>query len=159
MQLRKIVMCLPAFALIAIMITPGLACELQTELWAGRDSNPVGNVTVYESGSTLYVRYTTTGGWYLAETNLEVASSFEDIPQTKTGNPKIGKFTYKTDHDPMVTEFTYEVPRGSGMLYIAAHAVVYCGCTCVYETAWGQGPTHQPFPGNSWAIYFTYPAP
>ena len=98
--------------------------------------------------------------WYLVETNLEVASSLEDIPQTGSGNPKIGKFTYKTEHDPMVTEFTYVVPRGSGMLYIAAHAVVFHDVGEGYcETAWGQGPTHQQFPGRSWALYFTYPAP
>jgi hypothetical protein len=156
MKLKRTLVFLPALALVALMIAPGLACELQTELWAGRDSNPVGIVTVDIVGNNLHVTYRTTGDWYLVETNLAVTNAFEDIPQTKTGNPKIGHFPYKTDHDPMVTEFTYSVPLGSGTHYIAAHAVVYCASDGVYETAWGQGPTHQPFPGNSWALYFTY---
>jgi len=157
MQLKRILIFLPALALIAIMITPGLACELQTELWAGRDHNPVGTVTVDIVGDHLHITYRTTGCWYLAETNLAVTNSFEDIPQTNKCNPKVGQFPYKTDHDPMVTEFTYEVPLGSGTHYIAAHAVVYCDCGEGFsETAWGQGPTHQEFPGNSWALYFTY---
>ena len=79
-----------------------------------------------------------------------------DFPLTKKGNPKIGHFTYAMEHDPTETEVTYVVPvTGSGPFHIADHAVVYCDCTEVFETAWGQG-CYTSFPGSSWAIYFTF---
>jgi hypothetical protein len=159
MKTKKLMICLAALALMALMIMPGYACELQTELWAGRDEMPVGYVTLDEYGSTIYITYTTTGGWYLVETHLAVAGSFEDIPQTKSGNPKIGHFPYATDHGSGVTQYTYAIPYSGGEIYIAAHAVVGCDCGGDYETAWGEGPTHHYFPGNSWAMYFTYPPP
>ena len=130
---------------------------LITELVVGRKWMPVGNVTVWNDNDYLYVRYSTAGCWYLAETHLAVATSLEGIPQTKKGNPIPGKFPYMETHDWGTTEYTYEIPLNGwkGMtLYIAAHAEVHCdGC---FETAWGEGPTAHDFPGRNWALYFTY---
>ena len=165
MKANKITLVLATIGLLALMVTPVLANgnggngEYTSDLYAGRDHNVVGLVTVDRIGDTLYVTYETTGCWSLVETHLVVASSYEEIPTTKKGNPKIGHFPYATEHDPMVTTFTYEVPVDDGMLYIAAHAVVYCDCSGVYETAWGQGDNALDFPGNSWALYFTFPDP
>ncbi len=114
----------------------------------------VGTVTIRNDETFLYVTYSTTGGWGLTETHLSVATSLDDIPQTKSGNPIPGKFQYKTEYDPTITEFTYVIDSGAwddGIeLSIAAHAVVELDG---YETAWGDGPD---FPGRNWATYFTY---
>lgn len=64
------------------------------------------------------------------ETHLAVAKSLAGIPQTKKGNPKIGKFPYSSDYKPPVNTASYTVnPKDLGYkigdtLYISAHAVV-----------------------------------
>lgn len=92
-------------------------------LWAGQNID-VGTVTVLKDGNDLTVIYNTTGDWVLTETHLAVADLLEEIPQTKTGNPKPGKFPYSEEHDPAVTTYTYKVPLADldALLYIAAHA-------------------------------------
>ena len=99
-----------------------------TNLIAGQHIN-VGTVTAWDDGAYLYVRYSTTDGWVLTETHLAVAASLDEIPQTKKGNPKVGKFSYRMMHDPAVSKYTYVIDLGeweaSTELYIAAHAVVY----------------------------------
>lgn len=115
----------------------------------------VGTVTIWNDDTYLYVSYSTGGGWVLNETHLSVATSLYDIPQTRSGNPIPGKFRYKTEYDPAVTEFTYVIDAGEWYqegieLFIAAHAVVELDG---YETAWADG---LDFPGNNWATYFTY---
>ena len=98
-----------------------------TDLIAGKHID-AGTVTVWNDGTYLYVKYSTTDGWVLTETHLDVAMSLEDIPQTKKGNPVIGHFSYRVMHDPVVTEYTYIIELGGWgagtELYIAAHAVV-----------------------------------
>lgn len=96
------------------------------DLLAGQDIN-VGTVSVWNDETTLYVQYMTDADWVIGETHLAVATSLEGIPQTKKGNPKVGKFAYHAQHDPWVTEYTYAmpVPQVTGTkVYIAAHAVV-----------------------------------
>ncbi len=115
----------------------------------------VGTVTIRNDETSLYVTYSAAGSWGLTETHLSVATSLDDIPQTKSGNPIPGKFQYKTAYDPAITEFTYVIDSGEWAeegieLFIAAHAVVEWDG---YETAWGDG---LDFPGRNWATYFTY---
>ncbi len=140
-------------------------------LYAGQDfDNPIGQVEVIRTcGSpTMTVKYTTTGGWVINETNLAVATSFEDIPQTKSGNPKVGKFPYSSEHDPGVTIVTHVIDLNDlfnggpyvGTIFIAAHAVVFNQCSGIEETGWADtgyppDPPEYMFPGNSWALYFT----
>ena len=50
-----------------------------TDLIAGQYYD-VGNVSVWNDGSNLYVMYNTTSGWNLAETHLHVADSLVKIP-------------------------------------------------------------------------------
>jgi hypothetical protein len=96
------------------------------DLIAGQNLD-VGDMKVWNDGDTLYVKYEITeDGWEITETHLAVAESLDDIPQ-KNGNPAPGQFAYKTDHDPAVTEYTYELDLDWDFdteLYIAAHAVV-----------------------------------
>jgi hypothetical protein len=123
-----------------------------------------GTVTLTSDGSMLQVTYTTTGGWVLAQTHLAVGSELDEIPQTRSGNPKVGHFPYKETHDPPVTTFTYLVDlsewglQPGDVLYVAAHAEVLLPDEEGWqeETAWGEG---EPFPGHNWAMYMTYVIP
>ena len=127
-----------------------------TDKW---DPMQVGGVVVSNDGYHLYVRYTMWGfDWELTETHVAVATSLAGIPQTKSGNPKVGHFPYAMMHKPPVTAYTYEIDlvwTAGTELVIAAHAVVQNGCR--EETAWAdcEGPEFQ-FPGNNWATYINY---
>jgi len=99
------------------------------DLLAGQTID-VGDVLVWNDGDYLYVRYVITDSdWCLTETHLQVATSLDGIPQTKTGNPKPGQFEENDEHD-CVTEVEYKynlIERGWSLdqnLSIAAHAVV-----------------------------------
>ena len=95
-----------------------------TDLIAGQHED-VGDVSVWEDGHYLYVKYETTGSWCLTKTHLHVATSLNGIPQVN-GNPPPGQFTWQMPHD-CVTEHTYaiELEWAPGTpLYIAAHAEV-----------------------------------
>jgi hypothetical protein len=84
-----------------------------------------GNISVWNDGDHLFVKYEG-DGWTISETHLHVASDFEDIPQTKKGNPKVGKFDYSGEHDN-VFEVTYEIDLDWAIgdtVNISAHAVV-----------------------------------
>jgi len=161
-----------AASIVGILFLTGMggvsACQYDTELIAGQNwDDPVGNVHVNHPTSYdryMYITYTTDGGWEITETHLAVATSFDDIPQTKKGNPKVGHFAYSSDNDPAVTEVTHVIDledyiepdsygRYLGTLYIAAHAVVehpICGEETAWADTWGQS-----FPGNSIALFFT----
>lgn len=127
------------FPILALVLAVGLALPMATPAAAHTEANPrvitlyagqdieVGTVKVWNDGTTLYVKYETTGGWVMTETHLAVAEDLEDIPQTKTGNPKVGHFEYSEPHDPPVTSYSYPPIDVSGLgdaLNIAAHAVV-----------------------------------
>jgi hypothetical protein len=121
----------------------------------------VGTVTVSNDGTYLYITYATWNPWVITETHVAVATSLQGIPQTKSGNPKVGQFPYKHEDLGGVTSDPYTIPladlsAGSGdTLVIAAHAVVEIPC-CREETAWGDCGISFPFPGNNWALYFEY---
>ena len=111
---------------VRVVSTRSSGSILITPLIAGKHVE-VGTVTVWNDGENLYVKYNTTGGWVLTETHLAVATSLEGIPQTRSGNPIVGLFSYRTMH-PLVTEFTYVIALSDlsvgTELYIAAHAEV-----------------------------------
>ena len=93
-----------------------------------------GELYVWKADGYLYVEYILDDGVTMSESHLHVNTSLNGIPQNN-GNPTPGQFDYKEDHDPRVTEYTYEIPWDDAWdcldLYIAAHAVVstwgYCG--------------------------------
>lgn len=118
-------------------------------LWAGKHTL-IGTVSVWNNGTHLFVKYKTEG-WVMTETHLYVGTT----PPAK-GSP--GRFPYKRDYDPPVTEDTYVIPLGAWesctRIYIAAHAVARDGKE---ETAWAWGPCHSwDLPGRKWGWYFYY---
>lgn len=100
------------------------------DLMAGQHE-VAGTVTVAFGISNLVVTYTTNSSWALNETHLYVGDK-DLVPLTKKGNPKIGKFPYKAEHDG-ANEFTYTIPmsslNGVNCLTVAAHAVVTKVCS------------------------------
>ena len=133
---------------------------LQAPLLAGK-STEAGTVAVWNDAENLYVKYTAINGFALSETHLAIALTLEGIPQTKTGNPKVGNFRYGNEFAAPIAEYIYTVnlqEAGYAIgaeLFIAAHAVVVksnAGQT-ITETAWADG---LQFPGRNWAMYFNY---
>ena len=114
----------------------------------------VGWVRVWNDGDNLYVRYRTTDVG-MDETHVAVAEAFKDIPQTKSGNPKVGRFPYKHEGLDGVYTDLYTIPLEWDVgtkLVIAAHTALDNG-----ETAWADyGGPDAYFPGGNWATYFTY---
>jgi hypothetical protein len=163
MKAKKITLLAMTVAMLALTIVPvfanGVPHDYKSKLWVGRDHKEVGLVLVdWIDDDTIRIIYETKDGCSLIETHLAVATCLDDIPQTNSGNPKIGHFPYSTEYSPPVTEDTYYVDvEGEGPFYIAAHAVVRCGCKC--ETAWAQGCNAEEFPGRSWALYFIFDVP
>ena len=171
------------FALVSMTIIGAIAtesakaCWYESEMYAGNAKNheECGTVTIDHSHSAyryFTVHFETSGDWEMTETNLAVANSYEDLPQTKSGNPKIGNFPYSGDHDPAVTYVKYTIDmedylgktyiegrgwRYVGTYYFAAHAVVYNTEEDREETSWAN--TGDSFTGNSWALYFTVTFP
>lgn len=124
----------------------------ETDLIAGQFTDS-GNIIISETDGNLDVTYETEGDWIILETHLYVGSQ-EDMPATRRGNPKIGRFPYRTDHVDGVTTFTYSDLYELAInecTWVAAHAVVYNTVTHQEETAWANG---DDIPGNSWAMYF-----
>ena len=89
----------------------------------------VGELIIWKNTTHLIVKYDLDEGYNMSESQLHIATSLAGIPQTKTGNPKIGNFDYSENHDPRVAEYTYTIPWDQSWnnldLYIAAHAVVW----------------------------------
>ena len=137
-----------------ILPVPDPLCAVTTQLIAGQYYD-VGDVSVSLENGVLTVTYQTVGDWFITETHVAVASSKLQIPQTKSGNPKIGRFGNETYHDPEVQTFTYSIPWTDGTpIYIATHAVVQeidaTGVVLAEETAWGNGESF----GKNWSMCF-----
>jgi len=130
----------------------------------------IGKISIWNDCDNIYVKYTLYDhDWFLKEIHLDVDDSpeindgIDDMPQTKKGNPKLGKFTYGWSNcDPMVFEKTIVIDTSdeglSGEVLIAAYAgVKYIECgPC--EGAWAASePGDNRFvdKGN-WATYVEY---
>lgn len=128
--------------------------EARVRLLAGQ-STEAGAVTVRNDASSLRVTFTTTGTWAMHETHLAAGDARADIPLNSAGNPKIGHFPFRAEHNPAATAYTYTIPLSQLELdagetaYIAAHAGLGT------EGAWGEGTRLRDDQGN-WAMFFTY---
>jgi len=96
-------------------------------IWAGPNYN-VGNVTVWNTPETLYLKYDMSGSWWLEKTRAHVALKLKDIPQ-KNRVPQTTKFEFKNVWQPRVKTCTYAIPVRTGWdvdvnLYIATYSVV-----------------------------------
>ena len=124
------------------------ANSASVNLIAGRTED-VGEVSCWIKGDRLFVLYSTDMDWKLAGTQLVVAGSKFDIELTKSGNPKIGHFPWKNEHEPPVDEYLYSIALDelgfdyAGELVIAAHAGVLLyseeGAVEREEGAWAYG--------------------
>ncbi len=109
-----------------------LETSFTTNLMAGQHHN-AGTVTITKDSSNLLVTYETntdtssTKNWTIKATHLYVGAC-DGMPTTKSGNPKIGKFPYKEDHEVGTTNYTYSIPldKLDECFCVAAHAVVDC---------------------------------
>lgn len=124
------------------------------ELIAGQFHN-AGIVIIERDAEYLYITYETTGGWVIDATHM-FAGVCTDIPETRSGNPKVGVFDYSTTHSEGTNTVSYaiEIDFFEEAFCVAAHAEVSLigetGNVIQQETAWGSG---TPFDGNSWAMY------
>ena len=111
----------------------------------------------------MYVTYRTDPEWQITATGVAVGKALEDLPQSKAGNPKLGRFPYKAVHVPIVTEYTYTIPLAEAgyvagdVVFVAAHAEVQLvdgdGTVVREEGAWRAG---LEFSDRNWAMYFRY---
>jgi len=120
------------------------------DLMAGQYTK-IGTVTVTNDFDYIYFTFETLSQYPMTETKVHVAETIEEFPMTKRGNPKVGHFDYKTDHDPGVYSYQYAVPLGNfeigGTILFMAHAVIGT------ETAWAGCLETE---GSSWATYCDY---
>lgn len=122
-----------------------------------------GDVCLAVEGDNLQVTYTTQNGWQLTEAHLWTGSVFADIPMTKQGNPRIGRFPYQTGNISGANNYTFSVPLSSlsadcGInYYLAAHAALRKDNgdgSFQNETGWGGGD--RMVEKGSWAMYSSY---
>ncbi len=177
--MRKTLLILITLAVVQIT-SPASAVELIADGGDPLTAMDVGEVTVANDGTNLIVTITIdTGDWQLAESHVHAATALADIPQTKKGNARPGKFDY-CDMDPEAsvdspTQHTYTIPladigdgvaAGSGdSIVVAVHtAIEYVEIVEVpgaepieilhEESAWGEGPEISD--GRDWAMYIDY---
>jgi len=111
-----------------IIIPPsGATC---TALLAGQTID-VGTVCLWNDNEDIHVLYTTNDNWYLLETHFDIKLDWEDIPQNKRHNPKIGHFEFfdSFDIEDYINQWYISFPIPEDMEYgdevaAAAHAVV-----------------------------------
>ncbi len=166
---------------------PAMAGEYETDLtgYNGKKNSYVGGyvgaVTVSGMAGDFTVEYDTSGGdWLIVEIHTHAVNENDcsTVPQTGSGNPKIGKFDFQTSYsveaaDDMATHtITGLDGGGDNIVCIAAHAVVFEPSLLDPEnedldtlqevldafgqTAWGDGDFGTQFSSrNGWATYFT----
>jgi hypothetical protein len=130
----------------------------QTTLVAGQHY-PAGIITISNDQANVYVKYETSAPWLMSEAHVAVATTLAGIPQTRTGNPIPGRFSYSATFDPEVSSYMFTIPLSSlgnpaSSLFVAAHSIVQApqnqgGA----QTGWGQGTS---FPGSNWAMFVSY---
>jgi len=140
--------------------------QVCSDLLAGQFTD-AGDVCVKVDGSDLVVTYATTNGWQLTEAHLFVGTSLAQMPQTRTGNPKIGNFPFNSGDITGAVTHEFRVPLSTwGLtgsetqcndlgLIVAAHAALRKdngNGTFQTETGWGAGA--RMVDKGSWATYF-----
>jgi hypothetical protein len=121
----------------------------------------IGVVVLHNGNEYLHVEYRVDAPWCLTETHLELATSVVEVPQTRKGNPILGKFSYKGSHG-CVAGASYPVPltwQPGEELVVAAHAearrevFIDGAATFQYAGAWVAG---HPFSGRTPATFGLY---
>ena len=88
----------------------------------------VGKVTVRLEGGDLKVTYQVNDGWYIKQTNLDLADSYNGLHLNSDGSPDVEAYPYKSSHFTPVKSTDYIIsasqwPLGTE-LYVAAQAIV-----------------------------------
>ena len=129
----------------------------------------VGNITYGELNTTdgyyFVIIVFLYGEWQLNETHIHVTNGSDGnpIPQTRKGNPKVGRFEYKND-----THYLYPEEQGMMLminvtekgwqegdtLQIAVHAEIWNDTAMREESGWCNGTKFNE--KRSWAMYFEY---
>ena len=127
-----------------------------------------GTVCSAIEGESIKVTYTTGNGFQLYGAHLWAGTNLASMPQTNSGNPKLGNFPYNAGTLAGVSSYSFYVPLSTFGLnssmtscapvtgYLVAHAVVkrqLADGTIQSETAYGEG-TRLVQRGN-WATWFS----
>lgn len=149
--------------------TLGSNISTQT-LYAGQTIN-AGTVTYDDidtdndgTNDALQICYNTTNGWELTEAHFFIGSALADMPTTKSGNPQIGLFPYKSGDITGRTSYCFTIPftvlgfscPGPEDYFVAAHAALrkpLSGGGYQTETGWGNG--QRLVQRGNWAMYNT----
>ena len=127
MKSYKKVLALGIVAILSITVITSLVNADEpviVDLMAGQNYD-AGQVEVSDDGEHIYVKIDTEDGWELKQTHVHVARNLEGFPN-EGNNPPPGRFDYKKEHNPPVSEYTYKIKNSwdSGNVLIAVHADV-----------------------------------
>jgi hypothetical protein len=154
-----------------IFLAPVMASAGQALIQDNGDGTgaTVGMVDVSYDGENITVTFTTEEPYRLLEAHAAAAADCADIPQSKKGSPKVGRFELGWNSPSLAGETEKELAPLEATSYtpgdvicIAAHAVVYNaegGETVkeaienTVESAWADGNL---FGGKSWATHFPF---
>lgn len=112
----------------------------------------------------LQVTYATTDGWELMEIHFWIGNSLSTMPQTNSGNPKIGLFPYNFGNLNGLTSYSFVIPfttlgfqcPGPEDYFVAAHASLRkSNGSGGYQTETGWGDGQRLVNKGNWAMYFT----
>lgn len=135
--------------------TVGLTPCTTANLMAGQNYDS-GDLSVYVDLNNVYVKYTTTGNWFIRKSHLYVGS-YQLIPRNNSGNPIPGQFPINNNHPNGTQTITYTFAKTNlpECFVVAAHAEVVRvenGVVVQTETAWASGNRFTP---RNWATYFS----
>jgi hypothetical protein len=135
---------------------PVNACGIAetTDLIAG-ESTDVGDITVYNDGSTLHIQFATSDSWRLHDTYVHVAPSLAGIP-VAAGSPQTARFEFQHSNAQAVTGDVYEIsmkqwPAGTVLSIAAGADAAKLGASSA-QAAWGDGMMF----GSQDGRFFTY---
>jgi len=111
----------------------------------------------------LRVTYQLKDKWELVNTHFWIGTTLFDMPQTKTGSPKLGNFPYNKEFTTAQSTYSFDIPLdvigfycgAEGKYMVAAHASIrqqLSDGSYQNETAWGDGL--RILQKGSWAEYF-----
>ena len=129
---------------------------LTVNLMAGQNID-IGSVTISNTMDSLYITISSEGSWWLKSASVYVGA-LSGMPQTPTGNPKVGQFPYKKTLNPskQLVKFAISSANLSPCFIVAVHVEavkIVNGQPVQLETGWGQG---SPMSGANWAMYMNY---
>ena len=127
-------------------------------LYAARTAE-IGQVVLRVEESGLVLSYSTSGDRPMREVHAWVGRELSEMPQTRTGNPKVGRFPYKAEDLDTVNDYAFPLsgiaqePQElcGATLYAAAHAAVEAEDED--ESAWAGG--ERLVERGNWATYFS----